>query len=163
LFINLSLFGSSAIFVHSILGFRSCWQLLHSSIKKSLYEFCHFNFFSTTTNSHHTIAPFELARNFKFKPPYPFPLPQQGEVSPSSSSTPPIVLSNDSPFAIMCDSALENATKENPTNKNLCEGAKQFQDGWTIRLPWGENVIDHKDLVHQVQSQVCIMCEGKKN
>jgi hypothetical protein len=91
-----------------------------------LYEFCHFYFFSITTYSHHTIAPLELPRNFKFKPPYPLPLPQQGEANPSSSSTSPIVLSNDSPFVVMCDSALEDATNENPKNNKLCEGVNLF-------------------------------------
>ncbi len=82
-------------------------------------------------------------------------MPQQGEANPSSSSTPPIVLSNDNPFVIMCDSTLEDATKENPKIKRLCERTRKFQDGWTTELPWAENVIDHKDLVHQVRSQVC--------
>jgi hypothetical protein len=29
-------------------------------------------------------------------------------------------------------------------------------------MPWAENVIDHKDLVHQVQSQVCTHVWGKE-
>jgi hypothetical protein len=35
----------------------------------------------------------------------------------------------------MCDSALEDATKENPKNKRLCEGTKKIQDGWATLMP----------------------------
>jgi hypothetical protein len=61
-----------------------------------------------------------------------FPLPQQGEVGPSSSSTPSIVLFDDIPSAFTCDLICEDATKENPKNKKLYEGAKKFQDGWYL-------------------------------
>jgi len=68
------------------------------------------------------MPPFELPKNFKFKPFYPFPLPKEGEVGPSSSLTPPIVLSNDSPFFVTCDLTLKDPTKENPKKRKLYEG-----------------------------------------
>jgi len=68
------------------------------------------------------MPPFELPKNFKFKPFFLFPLPSQSEVGPSSSLTPPIVLFDDSPFVVMCDLTLEDATKENPKKRKLYEG-----------------------------------------
>jgi hypothetical protein len=91
-----------------------------------------------------------------------FPLPPQGEVGPSSSSTPSIVLFDDSPFAITCDLVFQDATKENPKKIKLHEGAKKFQDGWTIQLPWAENVIGDKGLAHQVWCKVCTHVKGKE-
>jgi hypothetical protein len=52
--------------------------------------------------------------------------------------------------------------KENPKKRKLYEGAKRFQDGWTTQLPWAENVIGDKGLVHQVWCIMCIHVEGKE-
>ncbi len=79
-----------------------------------------------------------------------------------SSSTPFIVLFDDSPSAITCDLVRDDATKENPKKKKLYEGAKKFQDGSTIQLPWAENVIGDKGLDHQVRCKVCTHVERKE-
>ncbi len=68
---------------------------------------------------------------------------------------------DDSPSTITCDLVC-NATRKTQKKKRLYEGAKKFQDGWTTQLPWAENVIGDKGLVHQVWCKVCTNVERKE-
>jgi len=65
------------------------------------------------------MALLQLPKNFKFYFLNHFPLPQQGEVGASSSSTPSIILFDDSPSAITYDLVHEDAKKGKSKKKKV--------------------------------------------
>jgi hypothetical protein len=44
----------------------------------------------------------------------------------------------------------EDLTLKNP-NKKLYEGARNFQNTWSTKLPWVKFIIDDESLMHQVK------------
>jgi len=88
---------------------ESCCKIFTSKV---LLQVLNFFFFTQCSylellypSIQNTMAPLQIPKNFKFEPLYPFPLPLQDEVGPSSSSPP---TSNDSPPIILTKSSLKN-------------------------------------------------------
>jgi hypothetical protein len=73
-----------------------------------------------------------------------------------------IVLFDDSPFIVICDSIVEDPTKQNPKKRKMYKGINK-------KLRWFNNsfvmcwkVIDDKRLMYQVHYKICTYVEGKK-
>jgi hypothetical protein len=99
------------------------------------------------------MAPIQIPKNFKFEPLYPFPLPLQDEVGPSSSSPPTF---DDSLPSFSQNHLLKIYPSKVVRQKGYFMRFPQSFRMHGLHLPWVDFVINDKGEEHQVRCMIYI-------